>query len=87
MKRLKKINLILVLVVVSSLMGIGSIGYAQPKLAPQKFVEKIPSYFVYEGSKVLILYDPSGELIELIYRNQGTHPIFLVNVKEWGQTY
>lgn len=68
MKRKKKINLILVLVVVSCLMGVGSIGYAQPKSAPQKIVEKVPSYFVYEGSKVLVLYDPSGELIELIYK-------------------
>jgi len=32
-------------------------------------ITKIPSFLVYEESEVLIMYDPSGELISLKYQN------------------
>ena len=32
----------------------------QEKVVPQEIIGKIPSYFTYEGSEVLITYKPSG---------------------------
>lgn len=41
----------------------------QEKVVPQEIIGKIPSYFTYEGSEVLITYKPSGEQISLTYKN------------------